>query len=60
VTWAIRRTDGAERPCPLNPLLFRAADAPPARYPSCGVLADPELAVRHMKRYLSVACGIDA
>jgi hypothetical protein len=26
----------------------------------CGVLADPELAVLRMKRYLSLACGIDA
>ena len=25
----------------------------------CGVLADPELAMLRMKRYLSVACGID-
>jgi len=25
----------------------------------CGVLANPELAVQRMKRYLSVACGID-
>jgi hypothetical protein len=33
--------------------LFELADA-------CGVLADPELAMLRMKRYLSVACGIDA
>ncbi|NDZ17438.1 dihydrodipicolinate synthase family protein [Variovorax sp. WS11] len=33
--------------------VFELADA-------CGVLADPELAVLRMKRYLSVACGIDA
>jgi hypothetical protein len=33
--------------------LFRDADA-------CGVLVDPELAVRRMKAYLSVHAGIDA
>ncbi len=33
--------------------VFELADA-------CGVLADPELAVLRMKRYLSVACGLDA
>jgi len=33
--------------------VFELADA-------CGVLADPELAVLRMKRYLSVACGVDA
>jgi hypothetical protein len=33
--------------------VFELADA-------CGVLADPELAVLRMKRYLSVACGMDA
>jgi Protein of unknown function (DUF993) len=33
--------------------VFELADA-------CGVLADPELATLRMKRYLSVACGIDA
>jgi len=32
--------------------VFELADA-------CGVLADPELAMLRMKRYLSVACGID-
>jgi len=32
--------------------VFELADA-------CGVLADPELAVARMKRYLSVACGVD-
>ena len=32
--------------------VFELADA-------CGVLADPELATLRMKRYLSVACGID-
>jgi Protein of unknown function (DUF993) len=33
--------------------VFELADA-------CGVLADPELATARMKRYLSVACGVDA
>ena len=33
-------------------LVFELADA-------CGVLADPELAVLRMKRYLSVACGCE-
>jgi hypothetical protein len=33
--------------------VFELADA-------CGVLSDPELAVLRMKRYLSVACGVDA
>src|SRR6185369_12346064 len=33
--------------------VFELADA-------CGVLSDPDLAVRRMKRYLSVACGADA
>jgi hypothetical protein len=33
--------------------VFELADA-------CGVLADPELAVLRMKRYLSLACGVDA
>jgi hypothetical protein len=32
--------------------VFELADA-------CGVLADPELAARRMKRYVSVSCGID-
>jgi hypothetical protein len=26
----------------------------------CGVLADPELAVLRMKRYLALACGVEA
>lgn len=33
--------------------VFELADA-------CGVLSDPELATLRMKRYLSVACGLDA
>ena len=33
--------------------VFELADA-------CGALADPELAVLRMKRYLSVACGVEA
>ena len=33
--------------------VFELADA-------CGVLGDPELAVLRMKRYLLVACGVDA
>ncbi|MFL6661110.1 MAG: dihydrodipicolinate synthase family protein [Rhizobacter sp.] len=33
--------------------VFELADA-------CGVLGDPDLAVLRMKRYLSVACGVDA
>lgn len=33
--------------------VFALADA-------CGALADPELATQRMKRYLAVACGVDA
>lgn len=39
-------------PPPNFAKVFALADA-------CGVLADPWLATLRMKRYLSVACGID-